>query len=821
MRKISASTHVSIGITFLTVSLILAAHGLGLIPGAAQVNIAARKQLCETLAIQFSLAAQNGDTAIIENTTKALMDRDKEIMSVGLRSSDNRMLIQVGDHAKNWQGANPKHSTLTHVRVPILKDAMPWGDLEIAFRPENDGGFFSFLFTPIATLIGFTCASGFTAYFFYMRRMLRHLDPSSVIPDRVKTMLNTLAEGVLILDKQERIVLANEAFAAIVNRPSKELQGQKASLLKWTEPQSDSPAESHPWIASLREGHTLTGVRIGMAAAAGTEPTSEANAALAGRILRVNSMPILGGDGSMRGALATFDDITAVEEKSQRLRQMLQVLQQSRDEINRQNQELQTLATTDPLTGCINRRSFFTTFESQWKSSKRYGHLISCIMVDIDHFKRINDRYGHSTGDQVLRHVAGLLKQLARDTDSVCRYGGEEFCILLPHESLEGAALAAERFRREVESKPCTEIQVTISVGLSSIELGAKEPQELLDQADKALYFAKRSGRNRFVRWDQVPANYQLDQAKDAQHDSRPEPDTRQFIPFQAVTALMQALRHRDAATADHSTRVADLAVSAAKGLLPLRQCFVLEVAAMLHDIGKLGVPDAILFKPGGLTEDEWKLMRTHDRMGVEIVSAAFGSEELTEIVRLHHAWFSGNPDNPGLPRGQDIPLPARILTIADAYDAMTSQRPYQTPKTPQAAFAELRRCAGTQFEPALVERFITAVESGFASQDRAPLTLPQQSALRIRLEIERLACALDEQDLSQLTAMATRISAVAEREGMPAIAATAASLASAADSAPDLEAILKTTNELLALCRSPQSLVVPGSSPPGMKIAA
>jgi putative nucleotidyltransferase with HDIG domain len=278
-------------------------------------------------------------------------------------------------------------------------------------------------------------------------------------------------------------------------------------------------------------------------------------------------------------------------------------------------------------------------------------------------------------------------------------------------------------------------------------------------------------------------------------------------IPFHAVTALMSALAHRDAATAEHSQRVADLCIATAKGLMSINDCFLLEVAAMLHDIGKLGVPDAILLKPGGLTEDEWKVMRTHDQMGVEIISAAFGSTALTDIVRTHHAWFNGNPENPGLPTGRDIPIGARILTIADAYDAMVSDRPYHRPKTREQAFTELRRCSGKQFDPELVERLITAVSASDKARTAPALSVPQQTALRIRLEIERLACALDDRDLSMLSAMANRIAAVATKDGLPQIATVATTLEKTASAQTDLEGVLKLTNELLGLCRSSHTL--------------
>src|SRR6185503_18087247 len=263
-------------------------------------------------------------------------------------------------------------------------------------------------------------------------------------------------------------------------------------------------ADEFPWQPALADGSMQTGIRLGLKRENDT------------RTLRVNCSPILGGDGSRRGALATFDDITAVEEKSARLRPMLEMLQQSRDAINRQNQELQALATTDPLTGCMNRRSFFAAFETQWSSAQRYNHPLSCVMVDVDHFKKINDQHGHSVGDQVLRHVAELLKSLARETDVVCRYGGEEFCILLPQIGIDGAQQAAERFRHGIESKPAAGgIKITASLGVSAIELKAPNPQALLDQADKSLYAAKRSGRNRSVRWDTLPADFEMTEKKD------------------------------------------------------------------------------------------------------------------------------------------------------------------------------------------------------------------------------------------------------------------------------------------------------------------
>jgi putative nucleotidyltransferase with HDIG domain len=271
------------------------------------------------------------------------------------------------------------------------------------------------------------------------------------------------------------------------------------------------------------------------------------------------------------------------------------------------------------------------------------------------------------------------------------------------------------------------------------------------------------------------------------------------------VTALVSALAYRDSLTGEHSRRVADLCVATARGLMGERECYVLEVAALLHDIGKLGVPDAILLKPGPLTPEEWQIMRRHDRIGVEIISAAFFSPELTQIVGTHHAYFGGTSRDPSLPTGEDIPLGARILMIADAFDAMVSDRVYRKGRSQELAFAELRNCAGTQFDPQLVERFIKVISSNDFSRNQPALAVSKQTALRIGLQIERLAGALDAQDFPNLAAMASRLSATASQEGVPEIAQLAIELESCASADPDLMTVVKLTTDLLQLCRSTQ----------------
>jgi diguanylate cyclase (GGDEF)-like protein len=213
----------------------------------------------------------------------------------------------------------------------------------------------------------------------------------------------------------------------------------------------------------------------------------------------VNGAPIIDNGGRLRGALATFDDVTEMEKQNERLEKALVSLEKSRDEIRLQNQELEILATRDPLTGCLNRRRFFELYDSEWQAAHADGAPLACIMGDIDHFKSINDRYGHSVGDEVIQKVAEAIGSALRNVDLICRYGGEEFCCLLIGMGIREAAEVAERARLAVEAQ-----SFTASFGVSATGFGATDPARLVDQADKALYESKRTGRNRVTRWDET-----------------------------------------------------------------------------------------------------------------------------------------------------------------------------------------------------------------------------------------------------------------------------------------------------------------------------
>jgi diguanylate cyclase (GGDEF)-like protein len=522
-------------------------------------------------------------------------------------------------------------------------------------------------------------------------------------------------------------------------------------------------------------------------------------------VFLVSSAPILSDGGELRGALVSFEDVTAMERQRAELQQTLDALSKSRDEIRRQNEELEVLATLDPLTGCLNRRSFFVQFEEAWHSAKRQRRSLSCVMVDVDNFKSINDQCGHRTGDQVLQSMASILQVDREAGDLVCRYGGEEFCLVLPDHDMGKAERVAEQIRCAIRDLDVEGLRITASLGISDIDQDASELQELLDQADKCLYLAKRAGRNRVVRWDAMPDDLVDDTVlhRSAPHDDRPR------IPFHAVTALISALSYRDAETAEHSRRVADWCVAVAEGLMPTGEVYMLEIAALLHDIGKIGVPDSILLKPGPLTDEEWRIMRAQARIGSEILRSTFGHEQLAELVRLHSAHYRGQADRPDLPTGQQIPMGARILCIADAYDAIVTNKTYRAGKSSEAALAELRRWAGRQFDPELVKRFVEVVRSRGDWQPSSHMSTTKEAALKIGIQIERLAQALDNRDLFGLKTLAGRLHATAAKSGLEPIAQQAQYLEQIADQKGDLIELVQITRELLDLCRATQTVFV------------
>lgn len=797
MRLVSATTRVTFGLVCLAVSVWMTAFTLGLFPDADAEKVEGRAALCENVALHCSLFAAQNNRPAIEASLEGLVMRNQDIDSAGLRRPDGSMLASVGKHELKWKLPPGEPSTPYQMRVPVFAGDTEWGTVEVCFAEAQSAGALGWILQPMFVLGAFVAAGTYLIYFLYLRKMLKHLDPSKVIPKRVRQTLDTLAEGLLVLDNKDHILLANEAFAQTLGLTPEQLTGRKADDLGWEIGDLRLKIEGFPWQRAAQEDAPQEGDLLSIRGVDGRL-----------RTFKVSAMPVCGEDGVRRGTMASFDDVTEIESNREQMRQMLDSLSQSRDEIHKHNIELERLAAHDPLTDCLNRRAFFSHLENHWGIAKRHGHPLSCIMIDLDHFKSINDNHGHQTGDAVLVETAKLLRKDRRQGDLVGRYGGEEFCVFLPHTDIDDAAMVAEQIRQTLSAEEIEGLTVTASIGVSSLSLGAPDPQSMIDQADKCLYVAKRNGRNCVIRFDEAAEEIADFEASAGSQDEA-EASYEEFIdeptiPFHAVTALVSALSYRDPATADHSRRVADLCVATARRLMPTTESYILEIAALLHDIGKIGVPDSVLLKPGKLTDDEWRTMQSHRRIGAEIVQSTFSSPTLSEVIRTYRAWFGGNEDST-LPTGKSIPLAARILAIADAYDSMTSRTAYREPASRDEAFAELRRCAGDQFDDELVERFIGTIEGRDPEEANSKVDASKAAALSIGAQIERLSEAIDNQDRAGVSILARRLSMAANQYEATDIANVAEAIQAAADNESDITELMQLTTELVDLCRMVQ----------------
>ena len=365
---------------------------------------------------------------------------------------------------------------------------------------------------------------------------------------------------------------------------------------------------------------------------------------------------------------------------------------------------LSDAAHSDHLTGLLNRRGFQTVFDTELERARRAGQALSLIVGDLDRFKRVNDEHGHAAGDDVLTRVANAIEGAKRGFDSAARVGGEEFAVLAPDCDEHGAFMLAERMRAAVHEALVTrdpDTSLTISFGISTFPLHGQSADSLLRTADQALYAAKRLGRNRSVISSaEVPGIL----ARSPRHA-----DDDTHVELAALLSLAEALDVRDWGSATHCRRVGRFAELTARelGLSP-EVVERVRLAGILHDVGRVALPEELLSKEEPLSDDEWVLVRAHPVAGARMVETT-EYDDIRSWIMFHHE----RPDGTGYPEGRgesEVPLESSIIGVADAYEAMTSERPYRHALAPEDAGDELRRGAGQQFRADVVDALLRAV---------------------------------------------------------------------------------------------------------------
>jgi diguanylate cyclase (GGDEF)-like protein len=504
--RLGPVARISLGLVSLASCLLLIADLiLGVLPDEASLARQVRKKSSENLAIQLAALAQSENLETLKRTLHAVVTRDPDVLSIGVRRVDGQMAAQSAGHERFWTAPPQNKSTLTHVLVPITATTGVWGQMEVAYRPATPQTLMGWIRYPSVVLSATLLSVGFVLFYLYLKRILQHLDPNAAIPDRVRTAFDALSEGVLVIDKQSQIVLANSGFRSLHPDAARELTGKKIAELEWlVQPMGAEPA-AWPWERAMRSKGSVTGETVTIERP-GDEPAK----------VTINCAPILDEREGVRGCLITLDDLTLVEHMNQQLLDTVAQVQVAKRRIEEQNLELRYLADHDQLTAALTRRAFLERSQQLFLKAATERQDVTCIMVDIDHFKSINDRYGHLVGDQVIHRVALTLRNALGADDLLCRYGGEEFCILVSGINAKAAHTFADQIRAAIETGcgaaviPGEAVRITASFGVAALELGASTLAELIKQADQALYLAKNTGRNRVARYDELSASQPL-----------------------------------------------------------------------------------------------------------------------------------------------------------------------------------------------------------------------------------------------------------------------------------------------------------------------
>ena len=488
-------SRIAVGIAALVVLCLMGLdYAFGLVPNPVRVEIDRRQAVSQLLADQIALVATRLGAQEVHQILYGSRRNEPKLLGMALRSSAGEVVSVTGIAPPRVNGGDFR-STSTHVRVPVMLQGHPWGALELNWTPIAAESFPGLLLTPQALWPMMAFLGLVVLLRLYLGKVLRQLDPSTAVPERVSSAYNMLSEAVAMLDGQGRVVLLNDAFKGLVGQRSVQI-GLRLEEHPWLRDGAElQEGSDFPWTLALRTSTACT--RLPMKLRLGDDV----------RVTLVSCSPIV-QKKKLVGCLVGISDQTYIERSNESLRLTTSQLQSANAEIQQKNAELTRLATRDPMTDCLNRRAFFEIAGARKDQCSLVGQPVAAIMCDIDHFKSFNDRYGHAIGDEVIKAVAGIYNIAAEVVGLACRYGGEEFCLLLPGYDETQASLFAEMLRKRVQETAGDGIDyeprlsITSSFGVAVTRSPRLSLDQLVDQADQALYQSKRAGRNRWTLFE-------------------------------------------------------------------------------------------------------------------------------------------------------------------------------------------------------------------------------------------------------------------------------------------------------------------------------
>ena len=782
MPRLKITYKLAIILATMSFGPMLAGGITGMIPFENNQTLRDRQDISKQLAAGISTYLSNKDNNGMQKACRAALIQAPDLNSLSIIRFDGMVLYASPDHNRHWTLKPEAPSNINQVRIPLERGNKTFAELEIAFAPVSQSYGPAMVKWALLLLVGF--GLNFGSFSFFLTRALKVLDPKSAVPKRVRNTLDTIVGGVVILDAQGKMLLVNDSFSKSVCRKTDDLLGESLSQLPWRK----DTAEEWPWEFALRVHEQKTAIKVHLTVGIEQELS-----------FVVNATPVLDGDERVSGALISFEDITLMESQRKELLQAFSDIETSKEQIRRQNEVLHELASRDGLTGALNRRALFERIEAIWAERNQGDRGVITIMMDVDHFKKLNDQHGHAAGDAVLKDLVKTVQGLIGDGATLARYGGEEFCVTMDSATVEEGVAMAERIRAGIEQSLADPYRVTASIGVSSSVFGAPNLQAQIEQSDRGLYAAKHGGRNRVRCWTtQMEIDAKEDERKKATKLSSIDIEEHP-ISYHAVVTLNAAMSHRVPMVAAHSHRVAEMSVVLARGLMSVGQLYSLEIAAMLHDIGIVGTadPDTVA-QLHDMTPMSETLVANHVQVGSDIAKTAFHSTELLDILKYQNAAFGGD----GEVTGKAIPLGARIISIVNAYDAMTSVLAL-SPCSHEIAIERLRLDAPRLYDPELVEKFADSPMGWRPSELMNDSDMNDHHAIMIGYQLERVIHSFDSRNPLVLKSRLQTLQDIAKTIEMPQIVAIIQELASEADrkAIADWDSLLPMLQDLIELC--------------------